>query len=315
MPGKTNFQKVQEFNRAFDMVPKEPANYPAGEIHEYGGKEINPFLHGRSELITEEPKLIRLRLDLIKEELDELQAAITANDNIEIRDALADILYVVYGMGDVLGINMDVMVHELVKSLVATTNDQGLQIFERINKYANQDETNDRPIGLTNWNWVQLYMDLFPGAFCSGLLDGSGSSSGNIEREILVAEMMDAFNYIEVLSTELECDDDISQNLFSTIAENLAKLIALVYTYSYIVGIAADADFAIVHSSNMSKLCNSEADAQATVSDYEAKFKAGTSPYDSPYYYALPELGKWIVKNKNTGKALKNIKYQKVKFT
>ena len=78
--------------------------------------------------------------------------------------------------------------------------------------------------------------------------------------------------------------------------------------------INADADFAIVHSSNMSKLCDTEADALATVADYESKFKDGKSPYDSPYYYALPEICKWIVKNRSTGKALKNIKYQKVVF-
>ena len=71
MPGKTNFEKVQEFNRAFDMAPKEPATYLAGEIDKYGRTEINPFLHGRAELITQQPKLIRLRLDLIKEELGE----------------------------------------------------------------------------------------------------------------------------------------------------------------------------------------------------------------------------------------------------
>ena len=44
------------------------------------------------------------------------------------------------------------------------------------------------------------------------------------------------------------------------------------------------------------------------------KFKNGNSPYDSPYYYELPELNKWIVKNKSTGKALKNIKYKEVSF-
>ena len=55
--------------------------------------------------------------------------------------------------------------------------------------------------------------------------------------------------------------------------------------------------------------------AQATVNDYTAKYVSGNSPYDTPYYYELPELGKWIVKNKSTGKALKNIKYKKVDFS
>ena len=329
---KTNFQKVQEFNRAFDMVTKEPANYLSGENDVFGRTECNSFLHGRIQLFTEQPKLIRLRLDLIKEELGELHAAIVANDYIEIRDALSDILYVVYGMADVLGINMDVLVSELIKSQVPTTPSSSMQIFERIIIYTNKDKTNGRPIGMTHWNWVQLYMNLFPSKFYYNLLDISilpyksnggacgddgtdgagGAGGGAIERDKLVAEMMKIFTYIEKLCY---INEDISFNLFETIGNNLAKLIILDYTYSYFMDTDADADFAIVHSSNMSKLCDTEDDAQATVADYEAKFQKGVSPYDSPYYYALPELGKWIVKNKSTGKALKNIKYQKVVFS
>ena len=96
--------------------------------------------------------------------------------------------------------------------------------------------------------------------------------------------------------------------------ERQQRITSCVYIYAYIEWIDANADFTIVHISNMSKLCNTEDDARNTVTDYEDKFKNGTSPYDSPYYYELPELGKWIVKNKSTGKALKNIKYQKVNF-
>lgn len=314
---KTNFQKVQEFNRAFDMVPKEPTNYLAGEIDEFGRPEFSGFLYSRIELLTEQPKLIRLRLDLIKEELGELQVAITANDNIEIRDALSDILYVVYGMGDVLGINMDVLVNDLVKSQVPITPSNSMLIFARIITDTNKDKTNGRPIGMTHWNWVELYMDLFSDKFITGLTNITilpiESNGGSAERSVVIAEMIKIFTYIEQLC---QVDEDISFNLFETIGNNLAKLIILDYTYSYLMFmyIDADSDFAIVHSSNMSKLCDTEADAQKTVADYEAKFHAGTSPYDSPYYYALPELGKWIVKNKSSGKALKNIKYQKVVF-
>jgi len=309
--GKTNFEKVQEFNRAFDMVEKEPANYLAGEIDELGRPQINPFLHGRPILITSEPKLIRLRLDLIKEELCELQHAIKENDFIEIRDALSDILYVVYGMGDVLGINMDVIVHDLIKSQIPISIENNKKIFEGICKYSNDDETSGRPIGMTSWNWIQLYMNLYPSLFYYTLLDVDVETSINIDREKLITEMENKLANLEELCIS---KNDVSSNEIEKIGDLLAKLIALDYTYSYFMDINADDDFAIVHTSNMSKLCDTETDAQDTVSDYKAKFKAGTSPYDSPYYYALPEIHKWIVKNKSTGKALKNIKYQKVVF-
>lgn len=316
---KTNFQKVQEFNRAFDMAPKEPAYYLSGIIDELGRPEMNAFIHARPHLISSEPKLIRLRLDLIKEELGELQTAIAANDFIEIRDALSDILYVVYGMGDVLGINMDELVQGIIKSQVPTTIANGMQIFESITKLSNQDETNGKPIGMTNWNWLQSRMLSFPSQFYHALVKSSGCISGgaeggNIERDKLVSCMVATFANLEDLcGCALVREPNLED--CEKIGEELGKLIALDYTYSYLMDIDADRDFAIVHSSNMSKLCDTEIDALATVADYEDKFKAGTSPYDSPYYYALPELGKWIVKNKSTGKALKNIKYQKVVFS
>ena len=44
-------------------------------------------------------KIVKLRYDLIKEELDELHQAITDKDIKEVADALTDILYVTYGAG------------------------------------------------------------------------------------------------------------------------------------------------------------------------------------------------------------------------
>ena len=43
-------------------------------------------------------------------------------------------------------------------------------------------------------------------------------------------------------------------------------------------GFDADRDFDIVHSSNMSKLCSTEEEAQETVAKYESEFKEGKSP-------------------------------------
>ena len=95
MAVKTNFQKVQEFNRAFDMVPKEPTTYSDGEFDEFGRPKPNAFMNIRPSLFTDAPKTIKLRLDLIDEEIKELNQAIKNEDFLETRDALADILYVV----------------------------------------------------------------------------------------------------------------------------------------------------------------------------------------------------------------------------
>ena len=113
---KTNFQKVMEFNRAFDMVPNEPKTYSCYCVDAIERVKINPLKNVRTNIFTENPKIIKLRLDLIKEELEELNVAIKENDIIEQRDACADILYVVYGMADVLGISIDDVFHNNAKT-------------------------------------------------------------------------------------------------------------------------------------------------------------------------------------------------------
>ena len=105
------------------------------------------------------------------------------------------------------------------------------------------------------------------------------------------------------------------ENKIIIISQYIYNLLKWTYILANIYNINADSDFAIIHESNMSKLCDNEEDAKATVDDYNIKYKAGKSPYDSPYYYELPDLKKWIVKNKSSGKALKNIKYKEVTFS
>lgn len=58
-------------------------------------------------MIDKDEKTKKLRIDLIKEELDELKEAIVNKDMVEIGDALADILYVTYGAGVSFGIDLD----------------------------------------------------------------------------------------------------------------------------------------------------------------------------------------------------------------
>ena len=83
---KTNFEKVLEFNKAFGVKTN-----------------VEPQL----DLFDSDPKLVKYRLDLITEEVDELKDAIKAKDFKEVIDALSDILYVTYGAFSAYGINAD----------------------------------------------------------------------------------------------------------------------------------------------------------------------------------------------------------------
>lgn len=58
----------------------------------------------------------QLRYDLIEEELNELHAALADEDEVEVADALADLLFVIYGAADTWGIDIEPVWDEVVRS-------------------------------------------------------------------------------------------------------------------------------------------------------------------------------------------------------
>lgn len=296
---KTNFEKVMEFNRAFDMVEQEPSSYNLNST--------NPFTYARVNIFNDSPNIVKLRLELIKEEIDELYTAIEQNDITEQRDACADILYVVYGMADVLGISIDnVFKNNIIDEYLS---------FVRIN-----GDVYDK-LSITNQSKLRNYTNFMYLKYFINEIEKDDSLNTIKDEYILLQTICEYAEGPSAVSTSasatyihLDINDEL-KGLFECISIILYKILKSTYSYVNKLGYDADKDFSIVHESNMSKLCDSEEDAKATVLDYENKYTAGTSPYDSPYYYYLPNLNKWIIKNKSTGKVLKNIKYKKVKFT
>ncbi len=74
-------------------------------------------------------KINKLRLDLIKEEFDELKNAIDKKDLLEVADALTDILYVTYGAGHAFGIDLDKCFNEVQNSNMSKLDDNGKPIY------------------------------------------------------------------------------------------------------------------------------------------------------------------------------------------
>ena len=102
--GKTNFELAGQFMRAF-------------------GQEVltKPTLP--------EPELAKLRLELIREEVEELNVGIEGMDIVEIADALTDILYVVYGAGHAFGIDLDTCYTEVHRSNMSKLGEDGKPIY------------------------------------------------------------------------------------------------------------------------------------------------------------------------------------------
>ncbi len=79
-------------------------------------------------------KINKLRIDLIREELEELSEAMKNKDLLEVADALTDILYVTYGAGHAFGINLDKCFEEVQNSNMSKLDDDGKPIYNEFGK-------------------------------------------------------------------------------------------------------------------------------------------------------------------------------------
>ncbi len=105
----SNFEKVKNFMTTYGQEVKESASFP-------------------------DENIIKLRLKLIKEELEELEQALNDKNLIEVADALTDILYVTYGAGHSFGINLDACFEEVQRSNMSKLDENGKPIYNEYGK-------------------------------------------------------------------------------------------------------------------------------------------------------------------------------------
>ena len=121
----TNFEKVREFHETFGMKVNHEPN------------PENP-LRGEHEL----------RAKLILEESGEVLEAITLSNNInEITKELVDLLYVVYGTGVTMGVDLDKAFELVHESNMSKLDDDGKPIYREDGKVLKSH--NYRPPDLT----------------------------------------------------------------------------------------------------------------------------------------------------------------------
>tara|TARA_B100000508_G_C11419228_1_gene257443 strand:+ start:369 stop:740 length:372 start_codon:yes stop_codon:yes gene_type:complete len=105
----TNFEKVGYFMQTFGQEVKLKPSFSTDKIN-------------------------LLRLNLIKEELNELIDAMDKKDLVEVGDALTDILYVTYGAGHAFGINLDKCFEEVQNSNMSKLDNNGKPIYNESGK-------------------------------------------------------------------------------------------------------------------------------------------------------------------------------------
>ena len=100
----SNFEKVKTFMKTFGQEVKIQPSFSTDKIN-------------------------KLRFDLIKEELEELNVAFKNKDLLEVADALTDILYVTYGAGHAFGIDLDKCFEEVQASNMSKLGKDGKPIY------------------------------------------------------------------------------------------------------------------------------------------------------------------------------------------
>ncbi len=105
----SNFSKVGTFMKTFGQEVKDKPAFSTDKIN-------------------------KLRIDLIKEELEELTEAMKNKDLLEVADALTDILYVTYGAGHAFGIDLDKCFEEVQNSNMSKLDENGKPIYSESGK-------------------------------------------------------------------------------------------------------------------------------------------------------------------------------------
>ena len=105
----TNFEKVRLFMQTYGQEVKDKAEFS-------------------------DAKTNKLRIDLIKEELEELTEAMQDENLLEVADALTDILYVTYGAGHAFGIDLDKCFEEVQNSNMSKLGEYWKPIYNEAGK-------------------------------------------------------------------------------------------------------------------------------------------------------------------------------------
>lgn len=241
-----NYNDVIEFNRVFGVE-----HFEEGQTNERRNQIIdNGFA-------------------LIKEEFNELTEALENRDIIEVKDALCDMIYVIYGL-----------MYRMNYEFITEDNIERLQ-------------------SITNLTEFYEYLE-----FCK--LNVNEKVNATINNDYLINLKSSIYNIITLDLQYVKSDKTNTIYLINLLRDTYIMGHLIFGEYKFTEA------FNIVHSSNMSKLCSSEGEANETVASYKQRYEAGDVPYDTPEWEHEENSPYWIVKNRSTGKVLKNINYRPV---
>jgi predicted HAD superfamily Cof-like phosphohydrolase len=107
---------VAEFHKAFNLPMQQ---FPTTEVGD---------------------DLVKLRVALLEEEVDEFVTASEKGDLIAIADALADIVYVIYGTALTYGIDLDAVLREVHRSNMSKLDEDGKPLIREDGKVLKSEQ-------------------------------------------------------------------------------------------------------------------------------------------------------------------------------
>jgi predicted HAD superfamily Cof-like phosphohydrolase len=205
---KTNFKKVIDWNITFGIIVNTKP---------------------QTDIFKKNPKLVKYRMELIREELRELMEGVGNHDMAEVYDALCDLLVVIYGAKATFGLMSNDILYD--KNLSTKTNFQ--KVIE-LNKTKNIAVNVSPQINIFN------------------------------EKQELVKYWEDI---IQDIMIRLEIS--ISSYNMDNVNHYLNDLLVAIYGTGASFGLDLDEGLDLVNKSNMSKSCSSEEQAKKTIEWYK----------------------------------------------
>jgi len=261
---------VAEFNYLFGVIDYKYPNNEQVMVDKFDSK--SPLFN-----LTQ----IKLRHSLINEEIKELQQALIDIDEIEIIDALCDILYVVAGAKVYFNLPIiDIKDHYTQCSLEQMTHLNILNI--------------------------------------KNLISSNEQIKKIFEKILVKNEILDNLTELFVNDKKLNFHNLLIKDFIDIYNKNLDDIVVNVFKISKLLNINIIYYFNIVHNSNMSKICTNEEDAINTIEWYK---KNELTSDNKPRYKAIykkinyNKKDYFVVCDIDTKKILKSIKYTEAKFT
>lgn len=273
LPARSNFEKVLEFDRASGVLRAGAALEPQPSFFD-------------------DAREAEACMSLIREEVQELEESVACRDFVETIDALADILYVTYGMGGRMGADMDA-----VFALVHARNAVQRRPADPACPEAADPACPGAARLKTNFEKVLHFA-----AVCglrkaqAGLSPRHAFFAGG--REV-------AYCTRRVSEGALALEGAARKGDYGAAVEALGDLLHAAYEMGGRMGVDMDAAFELVHANNMSKLCATEEEARRSVAAHRQKGVEAACRRNG-------EL--WVVYNAQTLKVLKPCDYRPVEL-